>query len=66
MSLDGGEALHDQLLGRLLLVEGDEAKVLRSILLQLVHWSNDLNYRSKLGGRQVLAQTGKCIAHPPG
>ena len=48
MPFDRGEPLHDQLLGRLLLVEGDEAEVLRSVLLHLVHWSDDFNYRPKL------------------
>ena len=53
MPLDGGEPHHDQLLGWLLLVEGDEAKILWSVLLQLVHWSNNLNYRSKLGRKNI-------------
>ena len=48
MSLEGGGALEDQLPGRLLLVEGDEAEVLGGVVAQLVHGANHFNHRSKL------------------
>ena len=48
MSLEGGGALEDQLPGRLLLVEGDEAEVLGGVVAQLVHGADHFNHRSKL------------------
>ena len=48
MSLEGGGALEDQLPGRLLLVEGDEAEVLGGVVAQLVHGADNLNHCSKL------------------
>ena len=48
MSFQGGGALEDQLPGRLLLVEGDEAKVLGGVVAQLVYGANHLNHCSKL------------------
>ena len=45
MSFQGGGALEDQLPGRLLLVEGDEAG---GVVAQLVHGANHFNHRSKL------------------
>ena len=51
MSFQGGGALEDQLPGRLLLVEGDEAKVLRGVVAQLVHGADNLNHCSKLKNR---------------
>ena len=48
MSLEGGGALEDQLPGRLLLVEGDEAEILGGVVAQLVHGANHFNHRSKL------------------
>ena len=48
MSFQGGGALEDQLPGRLLLVEGDEAEVLGGVVAQLVHGADNLNHCSKL------------------
>ena len=48
MPLQSGGALEDQLPGRLLLVEGDEAEVLRGVVAQLVHGADNLNHCSKL------------------
>ena len=51
MSFQGGGALKDQLPGRLLLVEGDEAEVLGGVVAQLVHGANHFYHSSKLVGR---------------
>ena len=51
MPLQSGGALEDQLPGRLLLVEGDEAEVLRGVVAQLVHGANHFYHSSKLVGR---------------
>ena len=51
MPLQSGGALEDQLPGRLLLVEGDEAEVLRGVVAQLVHGANHFYHRPKLVGR---------------
>ena len=51
MSLEGGGALEDQLPGRLLLVEGDEAEVLGGVVAQLVHGADHFYHRPKLVGR---------------
>ena len=51
MSLEGGGALEDQLPGRLLLVEGDEAEILGGVVAQLVHGANHFYHSSKLVGR---------------
>ena len=48
MPLQSGGALEDQLPGRLLLVEGDEAEVLRGVVAQLVHGANHFYHSSKL------------------
>ena len=48
MSLEGGGALEDQLPGRLLLVEGDEAKVLGGVVAQLVYGADHFNHCPKL------------------
>ena len=48
MSFQGGGALEDQLPGRLLLVEGDEAEVLGGVVAQLVYRANHFYHRSKL------------------
>ena len=48
MSLEGGGALEDQLPGRLLLVEGDEAEILGGVVAQLVYGADHLNHCSKL------------------
>merc|ERR1719239_382117 len=48
MSLDGGETLHDQLLRWFLLVKGDKAEVLGGVVLGLVNWADNFDYRSKL------------------
>ena len=48
MSFQGGGALEDQLPGRLLLVEGDEAEVFGGVVAQLVHGANHFNHRPKL------------------
>ena len=55
MSLDGGAALDNQLLGWLLLVKGNKAKVLGSILPRLVHRADNLHYSSKLVERSIRA-----------
>ena len=56
MAFDGSGALDDQLLGGLLLVESDEAEVLWSVILQLVHWTDDLYYISKLAEEWIRNQ----------
>ena len=48
MSFQGGGALEDQVPGRLLLVEGDEAKVLGGVVAQLVYGADHLNHYPKL------------------
>ena len=48
MSFQGGGALKDQLPGRLLLVEGDEAKVLGGVVTQLVYGADHFNHCPKL------------------
>ena len=53
MPLDGGETLHDQLLCWFLLVKGDKAEVLRGVVLRLVNWADDFDYRSKLVGKSI-------------